>query len=369
MAAWPSVWMTFMTNVPSDLSILTIDLSALVSNWRMLAANVEGAIAATVKANGYGLGVEPVSKALWNAGCTTFFVATLTEGIELRAILPDVEIYVFSGPAESDIALYQTHRIQPVLNSFKQVKRWAKTSPPPGAALHVETGMSRLGCDKGDMEALIANPHLLESAGAVLLMSHLACADTPEHRLNDEQAKRFAAAAKALPFLKTSLGNSAGTLNQIRTGNDLARPGIGLYGGNPRPKLDMPLKPVASITAPILQCRFLESGESVGYAAAFTADKPMDVATVGIGYADGLPRCIGGKGHVYIGATRCAILGRISMDSIVIDISTLGPQPQGTKVDVLGRVTVDEIAAWGGTISYEILTGLGGRLKRVYINS
>lgn len=358
-----------MHQTPSDVARLSVDLGALAANWRHMKAQVAGDIAATVKANGYGLGVGHVSTALWKAGCKTFFVATLSEAIELRAILHDAEIYVFSGLMAADIPLYQTHRIHPVLNSFKQVKTWAKTDPKPGAALHVDTGMNRLGCDAKDIEALTANPHLVQSAGAAVLMSHLACADTPEHAFNSTQAQRFEKVAKALPFLKTSLGNSGGTLNHIRIGNDLARPGIGLYGGNPRPSLDMPLRPVASVTAPILQCRFLQPGDPVGYASAFVADTPMDVATVGIGYADGLPRCIGGKGHVFVGETRCAILGRVSMDSIVIDISPLGPQREGTPVDILGRVSVDEMAGWAGTISYEILTGLGARLQRTYMET
>jgi alanine racemase len=358
-----------MEQIPSDLATLSVDLGALVSNWRLMKGQVTGDIAATVKADGYGLGVEQVSKALWKAGCKTFFVATLSEGIELRQILTEAEIYVFSGLMHADIPLYQNHRIHPVLNSFKQVKTWAKTDPQPGAALHVDTGMNRLGCDAQDIETLMANPHVLQSAGAAILMSHLACADTPEHSLNASQAKRFEAVAKALPFLKTSLGNSGGTLNQIRIGNDLARPGIGLYGGNPRPTLDMPLKPVASVVAPILQCRFIQPGDPVGYASAFVAEKPMDIATVGIGYADGLPRCIGGKGHVFVGATRCPILGRVSMDSIIIDISPLGPLPEGTPVDIIGRVSVDEMAGWAGTISYEILTGLGARLQRNYMKT
>lgn len=321
-----------------------------------------------MKANAYGLGVERVATSLADAGCKTFFVAALAEALELRALLPSVTIYVFSGVDAQSAPILRSNAIHPVLNTLEQIQLWAATAPPCGAAIHVDTGMNRLGLSAEEAATLQANPDLLRSCGAALLMTHLACADTPPHTLNAQQHSRFAALAKAFPQLKTSISNSAGALNTAK-GNDIARPGIGLYGGNPRPAMDMALKPVITLTAPILQIRTITAGESVGYGASFTAQHPMQTATVGIGYADGMMRAMSGKGYAYVGGKACPVLGRISMDSLVIDVTDASGAQVGGEAELLGRTTVNDMAHWAGTISYEILTGLGARIKRRYINA
>lgn len=354
-----------MTFTPSDQPVLHVDLAALTGNWRTFKAQVGNDIGATVKANAYGLGVEPVAKTLLKAGCSTFFVATLNEGLGLRQIAPKARIFVFSGIGTEDIPAFQEAQLTPVLNTLDEVQLWAAVSPAPGAALHVDTGMNRLGCAPSDITALAAAPDLVERAGLRILMSHLSCADTPEHPLNIAQQEAFKAIAAMFPQLSPSLSNSAGALNDVLAA-DLARPGIGLYGGNPRPALAMPLKPVIRLTAPVLQTRALSKGDSVGYGADFTAAYDMSVATLGIGYGDGLPRSVSGHGHVYLGDTPCAILGRVAMDSIVVDLGSAPVPKRGDHAEVIGRTSINEMARWASTISYEILTGLGQRVERRY---
>jgi len=346
---------------------MTVDLSALVRNWLTLKQHAQGDIGATVKANAYGLGVDKVAKALAQAGCKTFFVATTSEGLNLRTILPEASIYVFSGIRSVDLDIYKTHNLLPVLNSAEQVALWAGTHPPPGAALHVDTAMNRLGCNRDDVAALLAQPEHLKEAGVEILMSHLACADDPEHPVNEKQAQDFKALHTRLPHLKTSLSNSAGALNHIIAQNDLARPGIGLYGGNPHPQNAMSLENVITVTAPILQQRTVRKGESVGYGSDFAASQDMRTATIGIGYADGIPRRVFGRAKVMIDGKPCDVVGRISMDSLVADISALDDPLASSEAEVIGTYTVNDIAVWAGTISYEILTGLGQRLQRRYI--
>lgn len=355
-----------MTQAYPDQPILTIDLAALRGNWQLFRARCGPGTGATVKANGYGLGVERVAEALAAAGCETFFVATLSEAIELRAILPKETIYVFSGVDPQSAPILISNTIHPVLNTLDQVKNWAAARPPQGAAIHIDTGMSRLGFRSDELDALKADTGLLSAAGVTLAMTHLACADTPDHALNAQQESAFFTAAAAFPQLKTSISNSAGALN--RASSDIARPGIGLYGGNPRPALDMPLKRVITLTAPILQRRQIKAGESIGYGSTFVAKADMQTATIGAGYADGVPRSIAEQGYAYIDGQRCKILGRVSMDSLVVNVTGHGGAKVGGAAELIGKTTVNDMAAWANTISYEILTGLGQRLKRTYIN-
>ncbi|MEM6680787.1 MAG: alanine racemase [Pseudomonadota bacterium] len=349
----------------ADQATLSIDLSALVRNWQQLKTQAKSDIGATVKANAYSLGVDHVAPALYAAGCNTFFVAALTEGVALRTILPAASIYIYSGLGAPDVAVFNQHSLKPVLNTAQQVALWADQNPSPGAALHVDTGMSRLGCDAADIAALSADPALIDRAGITILMSHFACADTPDHRVNRAQIERFTTLHRLFPQLRTSLSNSAGTLNAAVAQSDLSRPGIGIYGGNPRPGMAMQMESVVTLTAPILQVRHVKAGETIGYGADFTAPKDMRTATIGIGYADGIPRNIAGKAEVIIAGQRCAVLGRISMDTLVADVSAIAQPPRHAEI-IGDHITIDDMAEWAGTISYEILTGLGQRLERRY---
>jgi alanine racemase len=212
-------------------------------------------------------------------------------------------------------------------------------------------------------------PELFEGFDVSLLVTHLACADEPNHPLNALQVKRFAEAAAHFPGVPTSIGNSAGTLSGTATRGDLCRPGIALYGGNPFLDGDNPMSPVVTLEARILQIREVEAGATVGYGATHVADGPGSIATLGVGYADGLPRGVSSRGEILIGQQRAPIVGQVSMDLTTVDISNITPVPKvGDWVEVLGKgIGVDELAAWADTIGYEVLTGLGLRTAPRYL--
>lgn len=351
----------------SDQSYITVSLPALVANWQLLAGLCPGACGATVKANAYGLGVERVAPALAEAGCETFFVATLSEAITLRSILPEKDIFVFSGVRAPDVQTFLSASLTPVLNSAAEVQLWADHGKGNMSALHIDTGMSRLGCNAQDSQALAGDMALLARAGVRYVMTHLACTDEPGHPTNVAQAKALKEIKAAFAPLKTSFGNSGGVLNGQEFCGDLARPGIGLYGGNPRPKMTSPLKPVVEWTAPVLQCREIKAGTPVGYGSEFVAERPMTVATIGAGYADGVARISAGQASVFIDNTRCKILGRISMDSCVADVTHLGEVPPATPAQLLGHLPLSDLARWSSTIDYEVLTGISERVERRYL--
>jgi alanine racemase len=320
-----------------------------------------------VKANAYGLGVAPVARRLFAEGCRRFFVATLAEGVELRAILPAPRIYVFDGVVPGSAAGLAGAALTPVLNSIEQVERWAAVGGP--AALHVDTGMTRLGFSAEGVEALAANPRLLHGVDIEYVMTHLACADEPEHALNTQQLAAFDALRSRLPGAKTSIGNSAGGLLDRAHCGDLVRPGIALYGGNPFVGRPNPMEAVVAWQAPILQLRRVDAPVTVGYGATYAAVPPAHIAVVGAGYADGYPRRLGNVGVASIGGIRVPVVGRVSMDLLCLDVSALpeGAAREGTYVDLIGGgISIDEVAAAAGTISYEILTGFGARLQREY---
>lgn len=366
MAARFGVWLSVMT---SDRSILTVSLPALVNNWRALSELCPKECGATVKANAYGLGLDRVAPALSKAGCKTFFVATFEEGKALRLLLPEHDIYVFSGLDSGDIADFVDAALRPVLNSAREVATWADAGTGISAALHIDTGMSRLGCDEADTATLAADKALLKRAEIDLVMTHLACADMPDHPTNLAQLKAVKDITAAFAQIATSFGNSGGVLNGRDFCGDIARPGIGLYGGNPRPTMSSPLQAVVEWNAPILQSRTIHAGMPVGYGSHFVADKTMTVATIGAGYADGLARLIADDAYVCIEGKRCKILGRISMDSCVADISSIGPVPRSTPAQLLGQITLAEMAQWAGTIDYEIITSIGARVARRYVSA
>ncbi|MEM7569744.1 MAG: alanine racemase [Pseudomonadota bacterium] len=355
--------------MPSDISYLTVSLPAVIENWRAFAQRCPGGCGATVKANAYGLGVEAVAPALAKAGCRTFFVATLSEGIALRHLLPEPDIFVFSGLREEDVTAFHAHALCPVLNSAEEVALWEQAGGGKKAALHIDTAMSRLGLDEADTMALSSDISRLEKGGVALVMSHIACADTPEHQTNALQKKSFEDVTKAFAPLKTSFGNSGGILNGTAFCGDMARPGIGLYGGHPNAAAADIIASVVSWTAPILQTRTISAGTPIGYGSTFVAERTMTIATLGAGYADGLKRSISGKGHVTIAGQKCPLLGRISMDSCVVDVSACDPLEKVSTAQLLGDISITQMADWAGTIDYEILTGISPRVERRYISA
>ena len=337
---------------------LTIDLAALARNYHFL-ANI-APVGAVVKADAYGLGATEVVQRLVSEGCRTFFVATLDEA---EAIAGSGEVYVFGGLSGAEPGHFRSIGARPILNDVEQVGRWLADGGGP-AGLHVDTGMQRLGLPMSAIESL--DPERWQPS---LLMSHYACADQPEHPLNAEQRSRFARCCKRWPGVPTSLGNSAALLNQLERADwvgGLGRPGIALYGGNPRPERENPLEPVACLEGQVVQIRDVAAGEPVGYGATYRASQNMRVATLGIGYADGVPRLLSNRGSVMLAGRRAPIIGRVSMDAVQIDVTDL-PVEVGVWAEVFGaQVAVDEVAMHAETISYEVLTGLGSRPRRSY---
>jgi alanine racemase len=357
---------------------LTIDLDAIIDNHKALAnRSLPARTAAVVKADAYGTGVTHVAPLLARAGVQTFFVAQAQEGAQLRAVLssaaPAAEIYIFSGVRDQTVETFRKDNLVPVLNSLTQVDLWAgmgRASQTLPGALHVDTGINRLGLEDSEVNELILNPSRLDGIELTLIMSHLACADTPDHPLNRKQLKRFKDYCDRLPAAPASLANSAGILLGTEYHFDLTRPGIGLYGGNPCPSLPSPIKPVVTVEAPILQNRLVNPGESVGYGASITVERPTRIAVVSAGYADGLPRALSNIGHFYIAGKRVNMIGRMSMDLIAVDVTDIPTDNLNahSTIEIIGvNSTLETLAEEAGTISYELLTGLGRRFARHYL--
>lgn len=344
---------------------LRINLAALSANYRLFQSSCAGgSSAAVVKADAYGLGMTSVARTLWREGCSDFFVATCEEGVQLRDLLPKARIFVFEGARVETAPVLADAGIVPVLNHPGQLEAWKRLGGGGAAAVHLDTGMHRLGfLWDADVEAF-------SDIDLVLLMTHLACADEPDHPLNAIQRQRFASAAARFharfPGLRCSVGNSAGVLSGVEGDGGLGRPGIGLYGGNPLADSASPVRPVVTMEGQVLQLRRVLPGESIGYGASHLASREMAVAVVGLGYADGLPRLLSNRGEVFCDDRRCPIVGRVSMDLMTVDVSGVSVVP-GDWVEFMGEhISVDEVAAWAQTIPYEILTGLGSRHQRIY---
>jgi alanine racemase len=364
--------------MPAARARLAVDLDALAANHAWLRRMAGGAeVAPVVKADGYGLGAGPVARRLWAEGARRFFVARLEEGEALREALGpgrEARILVLDGAPPGSAARLAEARLVPVLNSPAQVEAWTAWARGHGAqlpcALHVDTGMHRLGLTVEELQALAAAPDRLQGLRVELLMSHLACADQEEARMNAQQAGRFKAARAALPDVPASLANTAGTVLGASFHFDMVRPGVGLYGGGPFGRPHPQVRTVATLEAPILQVRAVAEGETVGYGAAFTADRAYRVAVVAAGYADGVLRSAAGQGRAWLGGGFRKILGRVSMDLLAIDVTGCDDAAPGAMVELLGpHVLLDEAAAAAGTVSYEVLTRLGHRAERVYLGS
>ena len=362
---------------PSDHAgaVLTIDLGAVARNYRTLCRRLQGVrCAAVVKADAYGLGAAEVTPALARAGCDYFFVATLDEGVALRGLLPDAAIAVLNGTLAGTEAAFAEHRLLPVLNDLGQIERWAALAKRRGgldAVVHADTGMCRLGLPPDEAERLAAEPERLDGLRLVLVMSHLARAEERDHPMNALQRVAFARIRAMLPAALGSLANSSGIFLGRDFHADLARPGVALYGVNPTPDRPNPMAEVVRLQSKINQVRDVDTPQTVGYGATHRVAASGRIATVPIGYADGYPRSLGNRAFAAIGDTRVPVVGRVSMDLITLDVSSLPPEQTrpGAVVDVIGGpCPVDEIAERAGTIGYEILTGLGRRYRRSYLN-
>lgn len=355
-------------------AILTIDLGAIVANWRLLAERVRPArCAAVVKADAYGLGANQVAPALAAAGCRTFFVAHIAEAIALRPLLPGVAIAVLHGPPPSAEADFVAHGVTAVLNTPDQVARLAAHGRATGhacpAILHVDTGMNRLGLAAAEAAALADDPHRLSGLDVRAAMSHLACADDPGHPLNETQLGAFASARALFPRLPASLANSSGIFLGQGFHFDLVRPGAALYGVNPHRDQGNPMRAAVGLAAPILQVRRVDSSQTVGYGATARVPGGTRLATVAVGYADGYLRALGNRGTATVGGIGVPLVGRVSMDLATFDVSALPDDlaRPGVAIDLIGpHHSIDALADEGGTIGYEILTALGRRYHRRY---
>jgi alanine racemase len=358
-------------------AVLTIDLDAIVHNWRTLGRTLAPGCraAAVVKADGYGLGALPIAKALSRAGCTRFFVATLEEGAALRCALPDAEIVVLNGVMQGEVADFHHFHLAPLLASLAQADAWRDFAVDQRqrlpAALQIDTGMSRLGLTLTEAARLAEQPDFKEAVELTLIASHLACADDPSHDLNRRQLERFATARQLFPGIEGSLAASSGIFLGPDWHADWVRPGAALFGVNPTPGLANPMRPVVRLQAKILQTRDIDDAASVGYGATLLAEGPTRLAIVAAGYADGVFRSLSNRGHGHIGDKRVPVVGRVSMDLTTFDVTGLSSVETvpGAMVDLIGpRTSLDEVAADAGTIAYEILTGLGPRLLRRYVS-
>ena len=344
---------------------IDINLEAIAQNWRYfnkIAPN--SMVAGVIKADAYGLGVDKVAHRLQNIGCNNYFVATLKEAIEVRqAISASSQLFVLGGFFDSEIEIFSEFDIIPVINSIEQLE-FVKNSDLK-LALHIDTGMNRLGLRP---EQAVDNAKAINDLNLALVMSHLVSSSDRNDPLNKKQLETFSQAASYFNVPK-SLSASGGTMLGGEYQFDLVRPGIGLYGGAPIDNEENPLATVVSLYAPILQVRTVKAGETIGYSATYLAQNDMKIATIGLGYADGFLRSAGSKGIAYAGGKICPILGKISMDMIAIDISDCEVALKcGDFVEFLGEnVKIDEQAKHMDTISYEILTRLGNRFKRNYL--
>lgn len=343
---------------------LTVDLAAIVENYRRLIAQAKTAeVAAVVKADGYGLGAKPVAQALAAAGCKTFFVAHTEEGADLRPVIGNNKLYVLHGYTPANKAAFAEHNLSPVLSSVGQLSDWLKSGLRADSALHLDTGMSRLGLSEADLKTV---------EGAVqpsLVISHLASSDDPEHEKNEQQLQRFKTLAKRFPGTRLSLAASGGCFLRGDYAFDLVRPGIALYGGNPRKSGENPMRGTVTLTAPLLQVRSIDRGDTVGYGATYSASGPRRLGIAAIGYADGLLRTLSNRGSGVIAGVKCPIVGRVSMDLVTLDVTEVAEQNAhaGAAVEFIGpHQTVDELATAAGTMPYEIYTRLGDRIQRHY---
>lgn len=362
--------------------VVAVDVGQIRANWRALAKRVAPAgCAAVVKADAYGLGAARIIPALYQAGCRNFFVATLGEAVAARASAPGATIYVLDGILPGSVSDLAAIGARPVMTSLEEARAWSTLArddaPAPPAALHVDTGLNRLGMSEARLDALLADKDLVDRLDIALVMSHLACADDAKHPMNAEQLATFRTRCARLPKARASLAASDGLMLGKDYHFDLVRPGYALYGGQATPQRICPVGPVVRVSARILQVEDVQAGARIGYSATYRAQAPRRIATIAAGYADGIFRHASASdgeqnGMVSIRGRLAPVVGRVSMDLITVDISDLGdPAPQrGDFVDLIGPdLPLEAVGLNARTIGYEVLTRIGARFHRHYIDS
>ncbi len=371
--------MPLVDNHKISNSFLEIDIDSIIHNYQLINNKVGNTeCAAVLKADAYGMGASVIAKALDKAGCSTFFVATIDEGIELRACFSKNEnqIAVLSGLLEGSEDIFYRNKLTPVLNDAEQIKKWAsynqqkKISAP--SILHIDTGMNRLGLTISEFYDIIKKKTELKELNVGWIMSHLACGDQPRDIMNEKQLSVFLNAKKEFPNVKASLANSAGVFLGQSYHLEMVRPGIALYGSGSGSIPSKPLKQAIKLYSRILQIRTLTTGAPVGYGASYRVSKATRVATVGIGYADGYLRSLSNCSWVFFNGVRLPVIGRISMDYITVDITQIASEKikTGDFIEIIGdKFTLDDLATVANTVPHELLTRLGTRHHRIYRNS
>jgi alanine racemase len=362
-------------------AILTVDLGAIAANWRGLrdAGQAGGRpidCAAVLKADAYGTGATVVGPRLAAEGCRQFFVAHIEEGIALRPVLPDLPIYVLNGLMAGTEGDFVEHNLTPVLNHLGQLNAWRAAAQrfnrPLDAVVHIDTGMNRLGFGPEDAQILVNERGRLRGLRLSLLMSHLIASEEQTNPVNGEQLSRFRNFVKAMPGAPASLANSSGIFLGPDYHFDLLRPGAALYGINPLPGQPNPMLPTVTLKARILQTRRIDALQTVGYGAAWRSARPSRVATIALGYADGYFRVLINRTHVHLAGHRVPVIGRISMDLVTIDVTDV-PEAEsqvGAAVEVLGpEMSADDLAEHARTNAYEVMTALGRRYGRLYVDN
>ena len=355
---------------------LEIDLKSICHNFKKIKKKVSKncIVAATVKANAYGLGVKQVSKSLIKHKCKDFFVATLMEGIELRSYNKSVHIYILNGLDSGKCSIYKKHKLTPVLNSIKQIKEYeiyqSKIKKSMDAIIHFDTGMSRLGLDEDETKKLIDNKNnILKKTNIKYIMSHLACGDDPKSKKNNKQLKIFKKISKSFKDNKITLANSAGILLGKNFHFDMVRPGISLYGGSAQKNQKITYKHVIKLTSKLIQIRQIKKGSTVGYGATYKAKQKMIIGTISLGYADGLNRLFSNNMKCYYKNKQINLIGRVSMDLVTLDLSKfpLEDIQINNRIEIINdKNNINQICMNIGTIPYEILTSLGHRYSRKY---
>lgn len=353
--------------------VLTVSLSALAHNWRTLRdAAPLAEIAAVIKADAYGLGLPPIAAKLKTLGCATFFVATIDEGRTLRGVVGAApRIFVLNGLPPGATSAFTVYGLTPVLGCLDEIREWADMGRRP-AALHVDTGMRRVGLSPDELALLSGDTALLARLEITLILSHLSCGDDAGHPANRVQLSRFRSALARLPSAPASLAASGGIFLDREFHFDLVRPGIAIYGGNPLTGMPNPVRSTISLTAEVLGARTIAKGEAVGYSGTFTATRETRLAVCNIGYADGILRALSNRGVAYVGDIACPYAGRVSMDLLTIDVTSVAPHliARGSPVEIIGpHMSLEDMAALAGTANYEVLTGLGNRFIRLALDS
>ncbi len=371
-----------MSEVPAHApGVLVIDLDRIASNWRALSDLVRPAeCGAVIKADAYGLGGDRIAPALANAGCRTFFVATLDEARAVRTLVPEATVYMLDGILSGAEHAVRDAGVVPVVSTLAEIAAWSALSASRydrlPVALHVDTGLNRLGLAAADIQALVRDMHMLDRLDPTLVMSHLACADEPENQKNAQQRDIFEQLAPLLPRTARSLAASDGLMLGPAFHYDLVRPGYALYGGQAFRGASTPVAPAVALYVKILAVRDVAPGQTVGYSATWSPDRLSRIAIIAAGYADGLfrhlSRTSGGDsrgGFVAINGQLAPIVGRVSMDLITVDVTDIDTPPQaGDLVEVIGpNISIEKLGASAGTIGYEVLTSLGRRFHRVYL--